>query len=229
MKIELSNRLKIITDSVYPYRNIIDVGTDHALVPIFLLKENKIDNAIATDLNCGPLDEAKKNISLYNLDDKVDLRLGNGLSIINENDNCDVIIIAGMGGKLITEILESGKHILHLNKRLILQPNLNEESVRRWLRDNQYLISKEEIIKEDNIYYEIIVSNKTNTIIEYSDLDIKFGPHLLRNQELLFFEKWTNILKHKKDIYQKIPNNHPNKKIFEEEIKLIEKVIKKSS
>ena len=188
MKMDLSHRLTKLADNVFPYRNIIDIGTDHALVPIYLLINKMIDNAIATDINIGPLNEAKKMFSLYNLSNKVDIRLGNGLTIIKETDNCDVIIISGMGGNLIREILDSGKHILHLNKRLILQPNLNEEKVRKWLSANQYRISKEEIIKEENIYYEIIIGDKTNSKLEYTDKEIKFGPHLLKSNNPLFYE-----------------------------------------
>lgn len=223
--IQLSKRLERITYFVKPYKHVIDIGTDHCLVPISLLLQNLIDNAIATDINKGPLDEAIKNVYNYNLDDKVDFRLGNGLSPITSNDNCDVIIIAGMGGKLISEILDTGRHIMHLNKRLILQANVYEESVRKWLRNNKYEITNEEIIKEDNFYYEIIVGDKSSKNVNYTDLEIKFGPILLKEKSAIFLEKWHNILLRKKEIYHKIPHNHINKKRFFDEIKEIEFVL----
>ncbi|QVK19171.1 SAM-dependent methyltransferase [Mycoplasmatota bacterium] len=226
MCIQISKRLNTIALNVIPFRHVIDVGTDHCLVPIYLLLNNYIDDAIATDLNEGPINEAKKNIEHYNLENRVDTRCGNGLQTVSKKDPCDVIIVAGMGGKLITDILQSGSHLMHLNKRLILQPNVNEESVRQWLCENHYEIVNEIIIKEDNVFYEIIVANYTQEKTQYTFDEIKFGPLLLKDKNELFIQKWTNILKYKKEIYDKIPDHHKNKKLFLHEINHIEDIIK---
>jgi len=225
MSLQISSRLKIIASYVSPYRHLIDVGTDHCLVPIHLMLNHDIDSAIATDVKEGPLNEANKNINLYNLTHKIDTRLGNGLELINIKDNCDTIIVAGMGGKLITDILDTGQHIMHLNKRLILQPNVFEESVRLWLCENHYEIVYEEIIKEDNIFYEIIVSDKVNQKIKYTNDEIKFGPLLLKAKNDLFIEKWQNILKYKKETHRKIPIGKENKKLFLNDIIRIESIL----
>ncbi len=223
---QLSNRLMTIAHNVYPYRNLIDIGTDHCLVPIYLLLNEIIDKAIASDLNYGPIKEAKKNIEYYHLEDKIELRLGNGLNIINNQDLCDVIIIAGMGGRLITSILDMGLDKIKNNKRLILQPNIDEDIVRYWLCENHYEIVNENIIKDDEKFYEIIVGKKQIDKINYSSTDIKFGPVLLKDKNPIFLEKWNNILLTKKEIIKKIPDSHPNKALYLNEIKQIESIIK---
>jgi len=147
MIVELSNRLKTIAEYVKPYRHVVDIGTDHCFVPIFLVLNQVIDKAIATDVNIGPINEAIKNIESYQLENVIETRVGNGLVSLNEKDRCDVIIIAGMGGKLITDILNSKISILEKNKRLILQPNVSEVVVRKWLSRNHYEIVYEEILE----------------------------------------------------------------------------------
>ncbi len=225
---QISNRLKTIASYVKPYRYVVDVGTDHCLVPIYLIKNNLIDGAIATDINEGPVNEAMKNIHNYQMDAKINVRLGNGLEIISQNDSTDVIIVAGMGGKLIRHILETGKHILQFNNRLILQPNVNEETVRQWLCENHYEIVFEEIIKEENVFYEIIVADKRKYNIQYTNDEIVFGPILLTQRNRFFIEKWQSILNHKKEIYNRIPKNHQNKKWFFKSIKQIQSILESS-
>lgn len=222
---DISKRLKSIASYTNPYRYVIDVGTDHCLVPIYLALNGLIDQAIATDLNSGPINEAKKNVANYDLTKKIDVRLGHGLSTITDNDSCDVIIVAGMGGKLITDILNSGKKLLHLNKRLVLQPNVGEEILRKWLCENYYEIVDEILIKEEEIIYEIIVSNRINYKINYTKEELKFGPILLKQKNALFIEKWQALLQHNISTFIKIPLDHENKTIFQNEIKLIKKII----
>lgn len=225
MKITLSNRLNKISNFVKPYRNIVDIGTDHCLVPISLMLKKEIDYAIATDINEGPIKEAVKNVKFYKLENHIDIRQGNGLCPISENDNLDVIIISGMGGLLITDILNTGKDILHLNKRLILQPNIHEEYVRRWLMENAYEIVLEDMVYEDGIYYEIIVGDKHPFRIDYSMKELKFGPLLLKSKNHLFREKWQKILAKKEETIINIPNNHKKKRNFADEIELIKEVL----
>ncbi len=223
---DLSIRLESIASYSKPYRYIVDVGTDHCLVPIFLALNDFIDKAIATDLNIGPVNEAKKNVGNYNLNKIIDVRSGYGLTTITKDDFCDVIIIAGMGGKLIIDILNSGEDILPLNKRLVLQPNVGEGQLRKWLCKNHYEIIDELLIKEEGIIYEIIVSNRITHNINYSKEELKFGPILLKQKNALFIEKWKAILQHNKATFNKIPSSHANKTVFKNEIELIEKIIK---
>mgnify|MGYP000849568172 FL=1 len=222
---KLSKRLRCIASLVAPYRYVIDIGTDHALVPIYLSKKGLITHANASDVNTGPLDEAIKNIKHYNLEAQITIKKGNGLEVISDYDKCDVIIIAGMGGKLITDILAKGKAKLKTNKRLILQPNVAESEIRLWLKSNNYQITNEVIVKEDSKFYEIIVSEKSDNV-NYTDEEIKFGPVLLQIKTKYFIEKWTEILNLRINTYLKIPHNHPNKIDFQKEINQIKTVLK---
>ena len=102
--INITERLKKCGAMVEKGSKIADVGTDHAYLPIYLIKEKKATHAIACDLREGPLENAKKNIKKFGLEEKIETRLSNGLENIKENE-ADEVIIAGMGGILISEIL----------------------------------------------------------------------------------------------------------------------------
>lgn len=151
----LSPRLKIIADSINSYMIMADIGSDHAHLPIYLLKNNKIKKAIATDVNRGPIEIAKNRIQEYSLADSIETRLGNGLCALKLGE-ADVIVIAGMGGILITEILEEGIDIARSAKQLILQPMRDSDLLRRWLYKNSFHIVDEELVKEEDKIYEII-------------------------------------------------------------------------
>ncbi|NLC94291.1 MAG: hypothetical protein GX676_01210 [Bacilli bacterium] len=223
---KISQRLSQIAKFVHPYRAIVDIGTDHALLPIYLLHQNIIDTCIATDNKKGPLSKARDNLQKYHLLDNVQLRLGDGLNPLTPNDQLDCIIIAGMGGLLIVDILDKGKALLKYNKRLILQPNQHLEEVRLWLSNNYYEIIEETIIKEDGIYYEIICAERSDIIVTYNEVELKFGPKLLQANNMLFYEKWDSLLKLKQEIINKIPDNDENRFKLQQEIDLIQEILK---
>ena len=108
---ELSKRLNWIIEKLDKVEIIMDVGTDHGYIPIYLVKNNIAKKVIASDINKEPLKKAKINASLDGVLDKIDLRLGGGLSPL-KNREAEAVIIAGMGGNLIRDILENDKEIL---------------------------------------------------------------------------------------------------------------------
>jgi tRNA (adenine22-N1)-methyltransferase len=174
----ISNRLKILADYVKKEDIIGDVGTDHGFIPIYLIEKNIADKIIASDLNQGPLDNAKQELLSKNLLDRVDLRLGGGLEPYKPGE-IDTVIIAGMGGKLIKTILVEGEqHIKYLNK-LILQPMQGVYELRKWILDNGYKIVDEDLIYEHNIFYEVIVAIKGESQ-KYNDNDLEFGYYMLK-------------------------------------------------
>ena len=105
----LSNRLKNVVSQVNTGNLIADIGTDHGYVPIYLIKNSIAKKAIAADISKGSCDKAKTNISLYGLNDKIDVRCGNGLEIIKDSEIIDTIIISGMGGLLTIDVLKSNE------------------------------------------------------------------------------------------------------------------------
>lgn len=179
---ELSYRLNKIAQKVTQNGIIADIGTDHAYIPIFLYKNNRIKRGIACDISKGSLQKAKDNIKKYNLQDKIQTRLGNGLEKISLQDNVDTVIIAGMGGMLMIDILEKGKYILENVKELILQPQKDIDKVREYLHKNNFKIIDDEMLKDDGKYYTIIKSIKGKEDILYKKEEYVFGRFEINNK-----------------------------------------------
>ncbi len=182
----LSKRLQSIASMVDYGYTVADIGTDHALLPIELVSSGICPCAIAMDINKGPLTRAMDNISSFNLSDKIVCRLSDGLDKL-ETDEVDCAVIAGMGGDLISNIIS--KHPDKV-KTLVLSPHTHFESVRSALRNHNYRISDENMIKEDGKYYVIIKAEKTDFIHsgvqpEYFDY---FGEILIKNKNSILKE-----------------------------------------
>ena len=127
--IKLDTRLKLAADEVRPGKKLVDIGTDHAYLPAFLVENGICTEAIAADIGKGPLENAKKVVSVSkDLNEKITLRLSDGLKEIRP-DEAEDIVIAGMGGILISEILTSAPWVKDETKRLILQPMSHAEDV----------------------------------------------------------------------------------------------------
>ncbi|RSL34496.1 tRNA (adenine-N(1))-methyltransferase [Salibacterium salarium] len=192
----LSDRLQIIAQEVPLGSKIIDIGTDHGYLPIHLVKENKIQEAIATDVNQGPLQSAAAKINQEQLHHKIETRYGNGLNVTKVKDNIDTVVIAGMGGPLITSILDEGQDPLQTVKKLILQPNVRAKEIRIWLCEHGWFLTNEHILEEDNKFYEILVAEPGNGAQPYSsdqekrEKELLFGPYLSQKQNLAFKKKW---------------------------------------
>lgn len=191
---ELSNRLKTVADLVLDDTvTLADIGSDHAYLPIYLIRQNKIKNAVAGEVVIGPFNNANKEVEKYGLKEQIAVRLGDGLDVIHPSDNIDAITICGMGGDLIASILDRGKNskTLNGNEQLVLQPNVGEKLLREWLMTNNYCINREVIIEDNKRLYEIIAATKINKSPNYSEKDLKFGVHLLKEKSPLFIRKWT--------------------------------------
>ena len=189
---KLSQRLKVVADFVPQNSRVADIGSDHAYLPVYLMKQKQIEFGIASEVAKGPLDNAIQEIKAEGLSDRIDTRLADGLLSVQPEDKIDCVTIAGMGGTLIKNILENGKSHLSGDELLILQPNVGEDRLRTWLMNNQYEISDETILREDGHTYEIIVAKKTDKPVKYTEQEIKFGPFLLKQHSDVFVEKWEN-------------------------------------
>lgn len=187
--IDISKRLKTIATQI-KYRSIIDIGTDHGYVPIYLCQSNKIDYAIASDINSGPLEKAVQNINQYKLADKITTILSNGFENINKT--VDTAIIAGMGGNLIIDILKSSYS--DKLKQIVVQPQLDIYDVRKFLHTIGFSINNEEMIVEQNKYYNIISAVKG-----YEQYDkeqyYEFGKILIQKKSSVLKENIANSIK----------------------------------
>lgn len=152
---ELSIRLKAIVSMIEKCDSVIDVGTDHGYVPIYLVQKGIIKSAIASDINKGPVEKAQNNVNLNNVSQQITCRLGSGLSTVGVGE-AQIAIVAGMGGNLIRDILEADLEVVKQFKYMILQPVQNAEVLREYLYTTGYQIIDEEICKDDGKFYEIL-------------------------------------------------------------------------
>ena len=180
---KLTNRLLKIASLVNENKRLADIGTDHGYIPVYLLNEGKINFAILADINKGPLENARSEVKRNKLEDKVDLRLGSGIEVLKKGE-VDEVIIAGMGGILIGELLEANKEVAHSVEKLILQPMQAQEELRRYLLNNGYEILNECLEKEDFRLYEIIEARYTgkNTTID-DEINYEVSQKLIENKD----------------------------------------------
>lgn len=225
----LEERLATIATMVDPETRLADIGTDHAYLPIELVKEGKIDYAIASDVAKGPLDNAKTDILEAGLQDRIETRLGSGLETIEKDDNIETVVIAGMGGKLMKDLLETAKNQGDLYPTLILEPNVGEDIVRKWLSDNGYRILDEKIIEVAGHIYEIIKSKKDANSPRLDDYEIKFGPFLVKEKNDVFKKKWEHQIDFQNNLLKNLAKaKQPNEEKIEQTkdfIKMIEEVL----
>lgn len=172
----LSYRLKTIADYVEKCDTIVDVGTDHAYIPIWLIKNNICKKAIATDVSKGSALKAENNIRLNRLTDKISVRCGNGLETVGKDENVDCIIISGMGGILTVEIMSSGLDVLNKAKQIILQPQKDLQIVRKFVLENGFVITDEYMLNEGNKPYTVINIKKGKSD-DYTREELYFGKH----------------------------------------------------
>lgn len=195
------NRLECITSMVNKCNVAADIGTDHGYVAEILLKENIAKKIIATDINKGPLSRAVEYLTDVGLSDYCDFRLGNGLTVLEEKE-ADTIIIAGMGGELISDILNTSKNIALKTSQLILQPMTAVDKLRKYLYENGFKIIDENIVKEFHHFYFIIKAQAGTDKIE-DEIYFEISKHLLTKNDMLMKEYIKKIL----ETNQKIINN----------------------
>lgn len=179
----ISQRLTALANLVPQGMRAADIGTDHGLLPCYLITENISPSVIAVDINKGPLEKAEHNIDLYNLKGLVETRLGDGLKALKPQE-AEAIIIAGMGGGTMVEILNGSREVADAAGRLIFQPMTGSEAVRRWLQDNGLAIIEEDLIYEEGRIFEIIAAEK-GEMPKLSQAELNFGPILIRKKHPL--------------------------------------------
>lgn len=194
----LSKRLKAVADMVTKGNIVADIGTDHGYVPIYLVKNNISERAYAMDINEGPLKMAAKNIHLEGLSNKITTVLSNGMDGMRDN-MAESVIIAGMGGDLIVDILSRGREIKGV-KELVLSPHKRIDLVRKFLIESGWEIIQENMVVDGGKYYTIIKAVKGQNT-EYTDVELLYGKYLLetKNQILKQYlqkenEKFSKIL-----------------------------------
>ena len=154
-KLELGPRLRAIADLVPPdCRCLADIGTDHGYVPAALLLAGRVGRAVAADVGALPLDHARRTAARCGVEDRIDLRLGDGLSVLSPGE-ADVIVIAGMGGDTIAGILAAAPWSRD-GPLLLLQPMSRACELRRWLPEQGYAVRAETLVQDKGVLYPIL-------------------------------------------------------------------------
>ena len=215
----IDNRLKSLTKYIESNDIVIDIGCDHALLDIYLAKNKILDNIIVSDISINALNQGISNIEKYNLNEYIETRHGNGLEVLNNNDNVNTIIISGMGTNTILSILNNN-YLKNINK-MIIQSNRDYYELRKNIIKLGFYISNEEVIEVNNkLYINIVFKRGTK---KYSEEELTFGTNNMINKETYYkylIEKKENILKN--------INNLTKKQELINEINYLKELLKQS-
>jgi tRNA (adenine22-N1)-methyltransferase len=183
----LSERLSHVAAFIPKCRCIADIGTDHGYIPIYAVQNGLCETALACDIKSGTVKVAKNNIIKYGLEDKIAARVGPGLSVLKEGE-ADVIIIAGLGGNIISEVIENHIDLACSADCLILQPVQYYEVLRRNLISLGFKIIDEDIVKENNKFYFILKIISSRCSPYEKEVYYYTGTRLLEKREPLLRE-----------------------------------------
>jgi len=153
--LNLNPRLQKIAELIPEAESLADIGTDHAYIPIFACQSGKVKHAIASDIKLGPIARAADNIKKFGLGGDITVRIGPGLQTVAPGE-AEIIVIAGMGGILISEILEHSKETVSRAKLLILQPMTAAAELRDYIAANSFTALDEYLAREEDKLYNII-------------------------------------------------------------------------
>lgn len=237
----LSERLTRIAGFVPKGLVVADIGTDHAMLPIYLVLEGISPRAIACDLYLGPLESAKANVFLYKLANKIEIRQGDGLQPLDPGEAA-VIVIAGMGGAKIIDILEASPAVLDGVLRMVLQPQGGAGIVRKWLFEHNWQIIDEDLVLENDNYYEIIISEpladiKAATMEKPSRKELELleiGPRLVEKKHPLLVPLLQEKIKLAENVlkslrHAKTPAAQQMRQVWRRKILLFRRVIENVS
>lgn len=188
--IELSKRMQSVADMIQPCDAIGDIGCDHAFVSIYLVEQHRAKRVIASDVRRGPITIAKRNIEAMNLSDQIEIRMGDGLDTIVPGE-VNAVVLAGMGGMLMIDILERGEEVVTRCDQLVLQPQSDIEKVRRYLAEKGYYLADEQMLIDAGKYYNLL-DVRVHEMVQKDEYDCSkladdwcymYGGSLLRKKD----------------------------------------------
>lgn len=179
---KITPRLKTVANLVPKCFMVADVGTDHGYLPIYLVKKGICERAVASDVNEGPINAARKNIALAELGDVIETRLSDGLKNI---DCADCVTISGMGGELMASILKGRKEGM---TRFVLQPQRSYDVLRQYLAENGFEIKKEAVCRENDKMYSAFYAEYTKKAYKITKKDALIGKKELFDDEKMYEE-----------------------------------------
>ncbi len=229
---KIPKRMLAIAALVDHAKTLADIGCDHAYISINLLENGKAEKIIASDLREGPLNIAKENIKLAGFEEKIETRLCSGLESFAAGE-VDTILISGMGGMLVKEILSEGIKVVEAADTLILEPQSDLRVVRAYLRKIGFEIVEEDMLKESGKYYQIIKAVKAE-INQVSENEIvlmaedEFGSVLIKKKHPVLKEFLLNrkvhfeeLLQNREFIESKKVSENDRVAIIDKELKIV--------
>lgn len=201
---ELSKRLQAVADLVTAGYRTADIGTDHAYIPIYLIENGRIQGAVAADVNRGPLERARFNVTENGMNERIDLRISDGFSAIRPGEVRSAVI-AGMGGALMVRILTEGAETVNMLDECILQPQSEIEKVRTFLLQEGFLFLDEVMVEEDGKYYtamKTVPGNGTagKGTVGWNEPELRYGKLLLEKRDPVLRRFLERELRLKKEI-----------------------------
>jgi len=180
-KFVLSHRLQAILEHIVG-DCLADIGTDHGYLPIQAILDGRCKKAIACDIRPGPLGACEANVRTAGLADCIDIRLGDGLQPLLPGE-ADTIVISGMGGMAMWNIILEEIQKAKLATRLILQPQHDLEELRKNLHAVGFEIFFEKLAREGSRFYVILGTRYTGTQQAWTPKEYFLGKHLLLNED----------------------------------------------
>ncbi len=219
---KISKRLCTASSFVRDGAVVADIGTDHAYLPIYLAKQGRIKKAYACDINEGPIQRARENISKYKLDNLIEARLQNGLEGIEALAPTD-IVICGMGGELIASILDKSSYVRQKGIRLILQPMTFVKELRKYLENGFFTIA-ENVICEEGKIYQLMCVEYDGILKKLSNVELELGPKNLVNKALEFEKLLFSTIAKKQKVLNGLKLGGQDTTQIEKEISELEKL-----
>ena len=233
---ELSKRLSAVAALVTNGYRLADIGTDHAYIPICLAGTGRIPEAVAMDVNQGPLFRAEENIRMHGLEDRIKTRISDGFASL-EKGEADAAVIAGMGGPLMIRILREGAEVVSTLKECVLQPQSEIEKVRAFLLEEGFFFLDEDMVEEDGKYYPMMKvkppsdagkAAEERSRTAWTRTELCYGKLLLMRKNPILREFLQREICIRRRILKELNNNKSPKAVqrrqeLEEELKTAEK------
>ena len=221
-ELKLSKRLSTAASYVRSGAFVADIGTDHAYLPIYLVKQGKVKGALASDINEGPILKARENIAKYGLDEYIQTKVADGLDDIECFAPTD-IVICGMGGELISRIISDSEYVKKDGVRLILQPMTMVAELRRFL-SNGFSTVAENVVCEDGKIYQVMCVEYDGMVHTYSNLELELGKLNIKEKTTEYAKLLDAITAKKEKKYLGLKNGGYDTTQVVKELKELEKM-----
>ncbi len=180
----LGKRLAAVASLIPEGAVVADIGTDHAYLPVYLVMQKTSPRVIAIEKSPQNCQRARETVNLFNLGEKIEVRCGDGLSALQEEDRVDLVVIAGLGGKTICRLLMTAGEKLERYRRLVLQPMGDASLLRRWLLARGFALAEERLALERGFFYEVMAVEKGCTYVA-DPIYYELGPGLMEAKDPL--------------------------------------------